>query len=128
MKSLLPWPKENKLEGKAEIYLGWENLAGIALVMLVPLIIALLFQSLIIKVVCWTFFLLVYIMYLRSWGPCVMAVAASVIPWYVFFEWKSSPTWLAIIAAIITLIEISYIRHRMGFLDDLRKKENIFLP
>ena len=125
---LLPWPKENKLEGKTEIYLGWKNLAGTALAMLVPLIIALLFQSLIIKVVCWSFFFLLYITYLRSWGPCVMAIAVGVLPWYVFFEWKSSPTWLAIIAVIITLIEISYIRHRMGFLDDLRKKENIILP
>lgn len=125
---LLPWPKESTLEGKAEIYIDWKNLAGTALVMLVPLIIALLFQSLIIKIVCWAFFLLLYITYLHSWGPCVMAVAVGVLPWYVFFEWKSSPTWLAIIAAIITLIEISYIRHRMGFLNDLRKKENIILP
>lgn len=93
-----------------------------SLVMLVPMIVALFFKSFIIKVVCWMIFILGYIIYLPVYGPCVMAIAVAVLPWYVFFEWKSSPEWLAIIATIISLIEISYIRHRMHFIEQIRKK------
>ena len=122
---MIPWPKELRVEGRCEVYLHWKNLAMTTLVISVPLAIALFFESLIMKCVCWAFCLLAYITFLPTWGPCVTALAVSVLPWYVFFEWKSAPAWLAIIAAITTLIEISYIRHRMRFLDDLRKKENI---
>ena len=119
------WPEEVKLEGKAEIYLHWKNLAIIALVMIAPLIIALLFESFVIEAFCWGLSLLAYISYVRVQGPCVTAIAVGALPWYVFFEWKALPRWLAIIAAIITLIEISYIRHRMHGIERIRKKENL---
>ncbi len=121
------WPKEIELEGKSEIYLHWKNLAMIAFVMTLPLIIALFFESLIIKIFCWGFCLLAYISYIRVQGPCVMAIMVGIIPWYIFFEWTASPQWLAVIAAIISLIEISYIRHRMRQIEQLRRKENILL-
>jgi len=119
------WPEEVKLEGKAEIYLHWKNLAIIALVMIAPLIIALFFESFVIEAFCWGLSLLAYISYVRVQGPCVTAIAVGALPWYVFFEWKALPKWLAIAAAIISLIEISYIRHRMRGIEQMRKKQNL---
>ncbi len=119
------WPKDIKLEGRGEIYLHWKNLAIIALVMIVPLIIALLFESFVIKVFCWGISLFAYMTYLPVQGPCVTAIAVGALPWYVFFEWKASPKWLVITATIVSLIEISYIRHRMRGIEQMRKKENL---
>lgn len=121
------WPEDIELEGKGEIYLHWKNLAMIAFVMILPLVIALFFESFIIKVFCWGFCLIVYISYLRVQGPCVTAIIVGTLPWYVFFEWKALPKWLAIIATIISLIEISYIRNRMRRIKQIREKENILL-
>jgi hypothetical protein len=123
--SLVMWPEDVKLEGRGEIYLHWKNLALIALVIILPLIIALFFESFVIKVFCWGFSFLAYMIYLPVQGPCVTAIAVGALPWYVFFEWKALPRWLAIIATIITLIEISYIRHRMHGIERIRKKENL---
>ena len=123
--SLVMWSEDIKLEGRGEIYLHWKNLAIIALMMIVPLIIGLLFESFVIKVFCWGVCFLVYMICLRVQGPCVTAIAVGTLPWYVYFEWKALPRWLAIIVGIITLIEISYIRHRMRRIELIRKKENI---
>jgi len=119
------WPEDIKLDGRTEIYLYWKNLAMIALVMLSPLTIALFIESFVIKIVLWGFSLLAYRSFLRVWGSCVMAIAVGSLPWYVFFEWKALPRWLAVIATIITLIEISYIRHQMRGIEQIRRKENI---
>jgi len=121
------WLEEIELEGKGEIYLHWKNLAMIAFVMILPLIIALFFESFVVKAFCWGFCLLAYMSYLRVQGPCVMAIIVGSLPWYVFFEWEALPRWLGIIAAIISLIEISYIRNRMRGIERIRKRENILL-
>ena len=121
------WPEEIELEGTGEFFLTWKNLAMIAFWMILPLIIALFFESFAIKAFCWGFCLLAYISNLRVQGPCVMAIMVGSLPWYVFFEWKTSPQWVAVIAAIISLIEISYIRSRMHNIEQIRKKENILL-
>ena len=121
------WPEPANLEGRAEIYLRWKNLAMIAMVMLVPLLVALFFASLIVKSVCWVFALLAYMSYKPVQGPCVLASAIAILPWYVYFEWSSSPKWVAALAAVISLIEYSYIRHRMKFITGVRKKEGVLL-
>ena len=121
------WPEDIKIEGKGEIYLHWKNLAMIAFVIILPLVIALFFESIIIKIFCWGFCLLAYTSYLRVQGPCVTAIMVGILPWYVFFEWKALPQWLAVIASIISLIEISYIRSRMRRIEQLRREENILL-
>ncbi len=121
------WPEDIKIEGRGEIYLRWKNLAIISLVLILPLIIALFFESFVIKVFCWGLCLSAYVSYLRVQGPCVMAIMVGVIPWYIFFEWQSLPKWMAIIAIIISLIEISYIRHRMRKIELIREKENILI-
>ena len=95
--------------------------------MLGPLFGALLFSSLIVKVGCWAISLLMYISFLRVQGPCVMALAVGSLPLSVFFEWDSSPDWLAYVAAAIAVIEISYIRHRMRIIAKIREKEDILL-
>lgn len=118
------WSEDIEIEGTGEIYLHWKNLAIIAVVIILPLIIALFFESFIIKAFCWGLCLSAYVSYLRVQGPCVMAIIVGSLPWYVFFEWKALPWWLAIIAAIISLIEISYIRHRMRGIERIREKEN----
>lgn len=51
------WPEDVKLDGRAEIYLHWKNLGILALVMLVPLVVALFFESFVIKIICWGLFL-----------------------------------------------------------------------
>jgi len=99
----------------------------IAFVIILPLVIALFFESIIIKIFCWGFCLLAYTSYLRVQGPCVTAIMVGILPWYVFFEWKALPQWLAVIASIISLIEISYIRSRMRRIEQLRREENILL-
>ena len=119
------WQEDIKLEGRGEVYLHWKSLALIALVMISPLIIALLFESFVIKVLCWGFCFLAYIIYLPVQGPCITAMAVGALPWYVFFEWKALPRWLAIVAAIVTLLEISYIRHRMHGIERIREKEDV---
>ena len=121
------WSEEIKIEGKGEIYLHWKNLAMIAFVMISPLIFALFFDSFIIKAFCWGFCVLAYMSYFRVQGPCVTAIIVGSLPWYIFFEWKALPRWLAVIAAIISLIEISYIWSRMRRIEQLREKENILL-
>jgi len=121
------WPKVTELEGRGEIFLHWHNLAAITLVIVIPLIVALFFDSLWVKIICWAISLLAYMSYLPVQGPCVQAVAVSILPWYVLFEWRSAPKWLAIIAALISLIEISYVRHRMRAIKEMRKKEGILL-
>jgi hypothetical protein len=119
------WPEDVKLDGSAEIYLHWKNLGIPALAMIVPLVIALFFESFVIKIICWGLFLSAYISYLRVYGSCVMAIAVGALPWYIFLEWKALPRWLAIITTIILLIEISYIRHQMHGIEQIRKKENL---
>ena len=121
------WPQDIKIEGKGEIYLYWKNLAVIASVMIAPLLIALFFESFIIKAICWGVVLLAYMSYLPVQGPCVTAIIVASLSWYILFEWKALPKWLVIIAAIITLIEISYIRHRMRGIEQIREKEDILL-
>jgi hypothetical protein len=121
------WSEDIKIEGKGEIYLHWKNLAMIAFVMILPLIIALFLESFIIKAFCWVGCLIAYVSYLRVQGSCVTAIIVGSLPWYVFFEWKALPWWLAIIAAIISLIEISYMRNRMRGIERIREKENILL-
>jgi len=118
---LVKWPEEIEIEGKGEIYLRWKNLAIIALVIILPLIFSLFFDSLIIKAFCWGFCFLSYMSYLRVQGPCVTAIIVGALPWYIFFEWETLPRWLVVIAAIISLIEISYIRSRMRRIGQLRR-------
>ena len=79
------WSEDIKIEGKGEIYLHWKNLAMIAFVMILPLIIALFFESFIIKAFCWGGCLLAYVSYLRVQGPCVTAIIVGSLSWYVFF-------------------------------------------
>lgn len=128
---MIRWSKygEDKLEGKAEIFLHWKNLVKVVLVMVWPLILALFFRSWILKVVCWGVFILTNIVCLPIWGPFVTAIAVTILPWYVLFEWKPSRDWLAdllaLIAIIVTVIEISYIRHRMRQIEQIRRKENL---
>jgi hypothetical protein len=121
------WPKPEGLEGKAEIYLKWKNLFMIAIVILLPLVIALFLESLILKIICWVISLIMYIIYLRFQGPCITALAVGALPWYIYFEWETSPRWLFAIAVIVSLLEISYIRHRMALIKEIREKENIVL-
>jgi len=121
------WPEEVEIEGTAEIYLRWKNLAMIAFVMIAPLLVALLFESFVVKIICWGFCVLAYVSYLPVQGPCVQAIIVGALPWYVFLEWSDSPTWLAIIAAIVSLIELSYIRHRMHGIEQERTKAGILL-
>jgi hypothetical protein len=121
------WPKEIELEGTGEIYLHWKNLAILSCMIILPLVIALFFESFIVKGICWGFCFLVYMSCIRVQGPCVMAIMVGLLPWYVFFEWKASPQWVAVIAAIISLIEVSYIRSRMHRIEQIRKKENTLL-
>jgi len=121
------WPESEGVEGRAEIYLQWKQLAMIALMILLPLIIALFFKSLIIKIICWGIFLLAYTSSLRFQGPCATALAVGAVPWYIYLELDFSPIWLLIVAIIITSIEISYIRHRMRHIKMLREKEGIIL-
>lgn len=119
------WSEDIKLDGRAEIYLHWKNLAMIAFAMLSPLTIALFIKSLVIKIVLWGFSFLAYISFLPVWGSCVMAIAVGALPWYFFFEWKALPRWLAIIPIIITLIEVSYVLHQMRGIEQIRKKESL---
>ena len=74
------WPEDIKLEGSGELYLHWKNLTLIALVIILPLIIALFFESLVIKFFCWGFCFLAYIIYLPVQGPCVTAIAIGALP------------------------------------------------
>ena len=115
--------ESKELEGRAEIHLQWKTLMIIALLMILPLFGAILFKSIIIKIICWAMFLFIYMMYLPYQGPCVTAIAVMVCPWYIFVDWFASQKWLGVIATIITLIEISYIRHRMHFIKIMREKE-----
>ena len=121
------WPEKIELEGKGEIYLHWKNLLMIAFVMILPLVVALFFESFVVKAFCWGFCLLAYMSYLRVQGPFVTAIMVGILPWYIFFECEALPLWLAVIAAIISLIEISYIWNRMQKIKQLRKKENIIM-
>jgi hypothetical protein len=121
------WPKPKRLEGRAEIYLRWKNLAIIAIVMLLPLIIALFFNSLVVKIICWVISLLAYISFLRFQGPCIMAIAIGAVPWYIYFELEFSPIWFLIVVFVVSLIEISYIQNRMRFIKEMREKEGIHL-
>jgi hypothetical protein len=99
----------------------------ITLMVLVPLAVALFLESIVMKIICWGILVLIYMSCLPVQGPCVMAIAVGVLPWYVFFEWKASPPWLAIVAGCITLIEVSYIVNRMRFIREMREKEGILL-
>jgi len=121
------WPRPEGLEGRAEIYLQWKNLIAIAMMILLPLIIALFLKPLVGKIICWAISFLVYVSCLPIQGPCVTALAVGALPWYIYIEWESSPIWLFIIAIIVSLIEISYIRHRMRFIREMREKEGILL-
>jgi len=121
------WPEPEGLEGRGEIYLQWKTLGIIAFVILIPLIIALLVDSLIIKIICGAFSLLSYMSYLRVQGPCVMAIAVIILPWYIYLEWQSAPKVLLAVPIIISLIEISFIRHRMRYISEMRKKEDIII-
>ncbi len=122
---MFPWPENYEQEGSAEIYLRWWNLAIIAAMMIVPLALALVFDSWWIKIACWLFSLAAYVSYLRFQGPCVTATAVGALPWYIILEWDAAPNWLSIIAVIIATIEISYIRHRMRRIAEFRKKEGL---
>ncbi len=122
---MLKWPKTAELEGTGEIFLHWWNLAIIAVVMIAPLALALAFDSWWIKVLCWLFSLAAYVSYLRVQGPCVMATAVGALPWYVLLEWDAAPSWLMLLAAVITLVEISFIRHRMRHIASFRERGNI---
>ncbi len=119
------WTGNIEIEGKGEIYLHWKNLAMIAAVMIVPFIIALVFDSFVTKVICWAICIFAYMSYLPVQGPCVTAIFVGALPWYVFLEWEQLPGWLAIIAAVISLIEISYIWHRMRGIEQIRKIEGV---
>lgn len=122
---MLKWPKASELEGTVEIHLRWWNLAIIAAMIIVPLALALAFDSWWIKIPCWLFSLAAYVSCLRVQGPCVMATAVGALPWYILLEWNFAPSWLMLVAAVITLIEISYIRHRMHIIADFRTKEGV---
>ena len=121
------WPAEKSLEKRGEIYLRWKNLAMITLMMSCPLLIALLFESWFAKVICWLVSLSAYVSYLRVQGPCVMAAAVSIVSWYVYFEWGWVPKWSIIIPVAISLIELSYVRHRMAFIEQVREQEGVIL-
>jgi hypothetical protein len=121
------WKSTGELEGRAEIYLRWPNLLNIALMMTVPLVVALFFSSFIVKCLCWIIALSVYMNCLRIRGSCVMAVAVAILPWYIFFEWNSAPIWGALIAGAIALVEISYIKDRMQFIAAKRDEEGILI-
>lgn len=122
---MLPWPKDSELEGTAELYLRWWNLAIIAAMIILPLALALAFDSWWIKIPCWLFSLSAYVSCLRVQGPCIMALAVGSLPWYIILEWDAAPNWLSIIAVVIASIEISYIRHRMRFIAEMREKNGI---
>jgi len=119
------WSKPRELEGRAEIYLSWKTLNTIIIVLLAPLIIAFFFDSIVVKIICWTISFSAYLSYFRMQGPCITAIAVTILPWYLFFELESLHEWLGIIAIIISIIEISYIRHRMRCIKEFREKENI---
>lgn len=121
----MKWSKDSELEGSAEIYLHWWNLAIIAAMIILPLLLALAFDSWWIKIPCWLFSLAAYVSYLRVQGPCVMATAVGALPWYIFLEWDTAPNWLMLLAAVITLVEISYVRHRMRLIAEFREREHI---
>ena len=125
--TVVAWPEEKKLEGRAEIYLQWKNLAMITFVMSCPLLIALFFESWIVKIICYIVSLSAYVSYLRVQGPCVMAAAVSIISWYVYFEWNWVPGWSIVIPIVISLVEFSYARHRMSFIEAERSKEGVIL-
>jgi hypothetical protein len=121
------WPIKKQIEGKAEIFLRWRNLFIILLMIALPLIVALLAKSIIIKIILGAISALLYIIFMPVQGPCITALLIMILPWYLYFELEFLPRWLYIIAIIISLIEIDYIRNRMRFLQETRKKEGILL-
>ena len=118
---------EAKLEGRAEIYLEWKNLIIISTTFIIAFVIALFFNSIFIKAICWFFVFLGYVSTLRVQGPCIMAIAVILLPWYVFIEIDMIPYWLIIIPILITIIEIDYIIFRMKFIKKIREKEGIIV-
>ncbi|HER00122.1 MAG TPA: hypothetical protein ENO22_12355 [candidate division Zixibacteria bacterium] len=122
-----PRKDECELEGSAEIHLTWMPLFRIAVMMVFPLAIALLFDSIWIKIICWFVFLGMFKSLVSAWGSCVLALAVGILPMYVFVEWDSAPDWLAYIAATILIIEMIYIHRRLKIIAELRKRHGIFI-
>lgn len=122
---MLQWPKTGAMEGRAEIYLRWPALFTFVLTLAAPLCVALLIESLIWQIILWLVALGIYLSSLPTWGPCVTAIGVSILPVYVYLEWNNAPTWLAVVAALIVVIEASYIRNRMRIIADTREREGV---
>lgn len=124
---MIKWKMEENLEGRAEIYLEWKNIIIISATFIIIFTIALFIDSIFIKAICWFCVFWAYISALRIFGPCIMAIAVILLPWYIFIEIDMIPYWLIIIPILITNIEIDYIIFRMKFIKKIREKEGIIV-
>ena len=68
--NMINWKmNEEKLEGKAEIYLKWKNLLIFSVMLIIPFVIALYVNSIFIKAIYWLFaFLDRHLRYLQIWN------------------------------------------------------------
>ena len=119
------WPDNSVIEGTAEPYLRWRNLAMILVMFLTPLAVAIAVKSYLIKAICWGLFLLTNAALLKRNGPCITALFVTVVSWYLYLQWFVSKEWLIILPVVISLIELSYLRHRMSFISRYREDQDI---
>ena len=99
--------------GTMEIHLEWIVVFRILLMLLVPLFAALLFGSIIIKVILWGITALIFFTSVKAWGHSVIAIIFALVPLYVYFEWEKAPGWLAYAVGVLVVFEIFFLNNRI---------------
>ena len=87
----------------------------------IPLFAALLFDNIIVKIVCWVVTASVFFPLAKAYGASVVATMVGLLPLYIYFEWDNSPDWLAYVAGVLVFLSISVIRRRIKAMRALRE-------
>jgi hypothetical protein len=92
-----------------------------AYMMGIPLGVALLVSAWWIKILCWAISFFIMTTLLKSWGETVFSIAIVLLMAYLFFEWKSTPRWLAIPFGIIAVLQFKYIANHIKKIEQFKE-------
>lgn len=93
--------------------LRWVAVGRMLMMLCVPLLIALFFDSIFVKIACWLVAVCLLWSLVSGWGDCVFAIAVVLVPLYIYFELSNPPKWLAYVIGVLAVFEFTYIRRRI---------------
>ena len=107
---------------KEELDLTWKIVIKSGIINCFPLVGALFFNSLYVKVPLWLVSLFLFWNSIILFGHSLIALLIAVIPIYIYFEIDDPPKWLAYASGLIIVFQIVFISNRVKQIGNLRKQ------